>query len=107
MVYPKFIIEDGNLIIAKCTYHKELATIPENVKGGGWWRMNDNTITFYGESHEFGPAILEDIEKAVKQSKIFSNPSLSRSIASKHKFQYDTQSEIIHLPLHGNNNQTQ
>ncbi len=25
-VFPKFIIEDGNLIIGKCSFHRQLAT---------------------------------------------------------------------------------
>lgn len=97
MAYPKFIIEDGNLIIAKCTYHKQIAIIESNVQGGGWWNLKDDCFTLYGESHDFGPASLEDIKKAVKQRKVFSSPTLSRSLADKYKFRYDSGSEIIDL----------
>ena len=55
-VFPKFIIEtDGQegdcLIVAKCTYHKQLATDIKKVKGGGWWTLDkENSIfTLHGE----------------------------------------------------------
>jgi len=35
MVFSKFIIEGSSLIMAKCTYHKQLATNKDDVKGGG------------------------------------------------------------------------
>lgn len=34
-VFPKFIVEGNELIIGKCTFHKQLATDPAKVKGGG------------------------------------------------------------------------
>lgn len=96
-VFPKFIVEDGNLIVAKCTYHKELICDKDKMQGGGWWRVKDRTMTFYGESYDFGPASLEDIQKAVAEGKVYSNPSCSYSIVDRYEFQYDTQSEIIPL----------
>ena len=96
-VFPKFIIEDGNLILSKVTYHREMATNPDNVKGGGWFNYKDGTFTLSGESHDFGPAKLEDIKKAVEEDKVFTNPSCIHSIANDNKFVYDTKSELIPL----------
>ena len=80
-VFPKFIIEGDELIIGKCTYHKQLATDVKNVKGGGWWSFNkDKTeITFFGKSEDFGYATLEDIRKAVLEKKVFTNSFINRS----------------------------
>ena len=72
-VFPKFIIETDDqegdcLIVAKCTYHKQLATDITKVKGGGWWTLDrDNSIfTLSGDSHVFGRAKIEDIAKYCK-----------------------------------------
>ena len=51
-VFPKFIIETDNqegdcLIIAKCTYHKQLATDISKVKGGGMWTLDRENSIFY------------------------------------------------------------
>jgi len=80
-VFPKFIIEDGELIFGKCTYHKQLATDVKNVKGGGWWSFNkDKTeMTFFGDSQDFGRAKLEDIRKAVLEKKVFTNSFINCS----------------------------
>jgi len=101
---PEFIIETDDelgdcLILSKCTFHKDLAIDKEKVKGGGMFNYNskNNTFTFSGESHDFGKASLEDIQKAVLEDKVFTNPYLTRSIAKKHKFLYDTGSELIPL----------
>lgn len=96
-LFPKFIIEDGNLILGKCSFHKDLVTDKEKVQGGGWFRFKDDSFIFHGDSHEFGRAKLEDIQKAVEEDKVFTNSYLTHSIAKKHKFLYDTQSEIIEL----------
>lgn len=104
-VFPKFIIETDNqegdcLIIAKCTYHKQLATDTTKVKGGGWWTLDrDNSIfTLYGKSQEFGIAQIEDIAKCVQSKKVFSSSALFRNFTEDFKFQYKTQSgEILDL----------
>ena len=86
-VFPKFIIETDDelgdcLIIAKCTYHKELVTDKTKVKGGGWWsRDNDtNTFTLYGDSGDFGRAIFEDIKKCVQSENVYNSPTLYRNV---------------------------
>lgn len=102
-VFPKFIIETDEelgdcLIIAKCTYHKQLVTFPEKVKGGGWWKKTDEeTFCLYGSSEDFGTAKLEDIKACVLSGNVFTNSGLMHSIASKFKFKYDTGSETLNL----------
>lgn len=103
-LFPKYIVEiDDELgvcvIISKCTFHKELVTNKDMVRGGGMFKYNSdkNTFTFSGSSHDFGMAKLEDVQKAVLEDKVFTNPYLSHSIAKKHKFIYDTGSEKIEL----------
>lgn len=101
-VFPKFIIETDDelgdcLIIAKCTYHKELATDITKIKGGGWWILKDNMFILKGDSHDFGKAKFEDIKKCVESGNVFTNPCLAFPIADKHDFGYDTGTEIINL----------
>lgn len=98
MVFSKFIIQGENLIMAKCQFHKQLATDIDEVKGGGAFRYDkeNNAFIFSGASHDFGPADLEDIKKCVKEEKVYSSSSLRRNM-NKHKFFYDTQTELIAL----------
>lgn len=101
-VFPKFIIETNAelgdcLIIAKCTYHKQLASNIDNVKGGGWWILKDNMFILKGESHDFGKAKFVDIKNCVESGNVFSNPCLAFPITNKHEFGYDTGTEIIKL----------
>jgi hypothetical protein len=103
-VFPKFIIETDEelgdcLIISKCTFHKELVTNKDKVKGGGWYRINleAKTITLGGESHDFGEAKIEDILKAIENDNVYTNKYLTHSIAKQFKFLYDKQSEIVPL----------
>lgn len=97
--FPKFIIEDGNLIISKVTYHKEIATDIKKVKGGGWYRINldEKTIIFHGESHDFGKALLEDVKTCVENKLVFSDKYLcrNRNLCDTFTFGYDIGSEII------------
>jgi hypothetical protein len=103
-VFPKFIIETDDelgdcLIIAKCTYHRELATDIKKVKGGGGWRLDEegNRFTLYGESFDFGRAKIEDIKNCIKAGNVFSNPCLCYPITDKHEFYYDYDGAIINL----------
>ena len=98
MTYPKFIIEGENLIMAKCTYHKQLATDTKQVKGGGWFQYDEyeKAFIFSGSSHDFGHAKIEDIKKCIENNKVFGNSRLTRNM-SNHKFMYDTQTELIKL----------
>lgn len=104
-VFQKFIIEtddqDGDcLIIAKCTYHKQLATDLTKVKGGGWWTLDrDNSVfTLFGDSFDLDRAKIEDIANCVKRKKVFSSPTLTRNYADDFKFKYrDELGEIVDL----------
>ena len=85
-----FIIEKGNLIIGRASFHKEMVCNREYVHGGGSFDMDieANVITFHGESHDFGPATKESIYHAVNKGRVYSNPSCQRSIANKWAFHY-------------------
>ncbi len=97
--FSKFIIEDGKLILAKVTFHKELVTDKDKVKGGGWFKFiyDTNVLIFSGESHDFGKATFEDIKQCVENRQVYDNKSLRRNISSRFNFAYDTGSEVIPL----------
>ena len=97
-VFPKFIIEDDNLIIAKCTYHEQLATDETKVKGGGWFVYDSEKKAFIlsGSSHDFGQAKLEDIRKCVELGNVWNDKRRRRNF-SKYKIIYDTMTELIPL----------
>lgn len=97
-VFPKFIIEGDSLIIGKVTYHKQLITEPDKVRGGGWFRylQHTDTFVFYGSSHDLGTASFEDIKRCVEQGKVFKHHR-DDSLTEQHHFAYDTQTEIIPL----------
>jgi hypothetical protein len=93
-LHPKFIIEDGNLIIGKVEYHRDLATDKKNVRGGGLFRVKNNSFIFYSTSYEFGEATLTDIRNAVVNKKVYTNKYLTLQISDKHLFAYDDNGEI-------------
>ncbi len=93
-VFPKFIIEnDGEegdcLIIARCTFHKQLVADISKVKGGGFWSLNDDkdTFAFHGSSHDFGRASINDITACIKNNKVFASVRLHRKFEN-FKFVY-------------------
>ena len=101
-IFPKFIIEDGNLIIGKVTYHSELMYEKENVSGGGWFNYKPKlkTFTFFGSSHDFGKSSLEDVKKAVLENRVYSDTGflVDKPLDNKeYKFVYRTDNleEII------------
>lgn len=98
-LFPKFIVEGDCLIIAKCTYHKDIVNNRDNVKGGGWWRLDKDTDTFIlsGTSYDFGKASIEDIRECVIKGNVFTNSSHTHSIADFYNFSYFTGSETINL----------
>lgn len=97
--FPKFIIEDGNLIISKCKFHNQLVKDTTKVRGGGWFKYadEDKSFTLYGDSYEFGAAKIEDIKKAIDDGQVYLNSRRTREISGKHIFKYNTGSEIIQL----------
>jgi hypothetical protein len=102
-VFPKFIIEtdevEGDcLIIAKCTYHKDLACFTDKVKGGGNWKLDRETKTFtlYGKSDDFGACNIKDIAHCIIREKVFSSKSLVRNFCEDgFKFLYQTDRGAI------------
>jgi len=97
-VYPKFIIEDGDLIIGKVAYHKHLATDPTKVIGGGWYiyRDKEKSFTFSDSSTDFGKAYMDDIKKCVDEGKVWLR-DMTHNITTKFDFYYDTGTERIKL----------
>jgi len=69
---PKFIIENGYIIIGKCELHIDMVKEPKNIAGGGWFHWNDEDKSFllYGGSADFGPASLTDITDAIKSGNV-------------------------------------
>ena len=101
-VYNKFIIENDEtlgdcLILGRVTYHKQLAYDESKVKSGGWWKLKDNRITFYGDSYDFGRATLEQVTDAVMNGKVFTSYIFEYNITEKYRFSYDRQSEIVEI----------
>lgn len=104
-VFPKFIIEthdqEGDcLIVTKCTYHKQLVTDINKVKGGGWWKLDNEKglFTLHGNSHDFGRAKIEDIASCVQRKKVFSSSDLIINLTDEFRFQYKyDDGEIIDL----------
>ena len=89
-VYPKFIIEDGALIISKCTYHKDIAENKDNVIGGGWfdYRHDDKVFQFYGKSEDFGPVSIEDIKKCIEAGEVYTDEYKMNNIAEEFSFEH-------------------
>lgn len=98
-VFPKFIIEDGNLIIAKCKYHKQLVNDKDQdkVKGGGWWKIENDTLILFGDSYEFGQATFETIKTCINKGTIFSDKYKTTNISKKYKFAYYNGIEKIYF----------
>lgn len=99
--FPKFIIEGGNLILMKVTFHHEIVTDKTKVKGGGWFKYmkETNMFLFYGDSNDFGKATFEDIKQCVENGNVYSDKTLYRDMSDHYKFGYDTGTEIINLEV--------
>ena len=99
-LFPKWILEDGDLIIMKVKYHRDIVTKDRStVKGGGWFGFNSETKTFrlFGDSHDFGKANIEDVKVAILNDRVFTNSLRIDSIANKWNWTWDTGSELIPL----------
>ncbi len=81
-VFPKFIIEDDNIILSKCTFHNQLVKDKSKVKGGGWWWLDNKDKIFYlfGSSHEFGVFKREDVRACFKKKNVFTNSFKTRRL---------------------------
>lgn len=99
---PKFVIEDGNIVMMKVLFHKEIVNDTTKVKGGGWFSYNreTNTFVFFGESEDFKKYDLEELIKAVEAGRIYTNKYHIRSIADRHNFAYTaTNGSIIPIKV--------
>lgn len=99
-IFNKFIVEDGCIIMCKVTYHKELVTDKELVRGGGSFMFTDDNkgIKFYGSSYDFGAPYLEDIQKAFKECKVYWSQYSDEDISTEYKYVFvDECGEITEL----------
>lgn len=97
-LFPKFIVENGNLIISRCTFHKELVKNIKKVQGGGWFILTKGIFILYGDSCDLGNAKFEDIKEAVERGNVFTNKDLTNSIAAnEYRFIYQDKTEFIPL----------
>ena len=73
-VEPKWIVEDGCLIIGRVTYHHELSCTNDQtkVKGGGYWHIDkeNKILHLYGESTTYSYCKSEDIMECVRAGKV-------------------------------------
>jgi len=97
-VFPKFLVEDDCLVIAKCTFHHQIVNDKDKVKGGGWWTRNDEgAFILYGSSFDFGAAKIKDIKNCIDKGNVFTDKYYTDSICDKHEFLYDTGTEFTNL----------
>lgn len=57
MQNPKFIIKDGEFILGRAEFHRDLAgKTTEGVEGGGWWHFDreKKELTLFSSSSDFG-----------------------------------------------------
>jgi len=98
-LYPKFIVEGDCLIMSAVSFHKELSTVKNRVKGGGWYKMDEEnkTITFYGRSYDFGAVTPEDILCCIVAGNIFLDKKKKVRLSEDYKFFYENGDIIIEL----------
>ena len=103
-VYNKFIIatepELGDyMVVSKCTFHKQLAADGNPVKGGGWYTIDNQkkTITFSGESHDFGRAEVSDIIECILADRVYRDKYQFKHLPGW-TFFYDFESYLLQLP---------
>lgn len=97
-VFPKFIVEGNNLIIAKCTYHEDLVKdASKKIRGGFWkWDREKKEFMLFGESHDYGQASAEDIKACIEAGNVFLSYAGGRNV-SDHSSYLNTGIEIIKL----------
>jgi hypothetical protein len=68
--YPKWIINDGRLIIGRVEFHRDFMKDNSKTIGGGWWYHDteNNTMYLYGASTDFGAVMEDDARKAWDES---------------------------------------
>jgi len=67
-LYPKFIINNNEIIVGFVEFHIDLARNHELTIGGGWWYLDrkNNILYLYGDSQEFGKVTIDDVISAKK-----------------------------------------
>ena len=70
MKCPKFIIQNGFLILGYVEFHHELKQNESPVNGGGWFNIKNQNLTFWKDSHDFGKPKAEDIKKCIDLGKV-------------------------------------
>lgn len=105
-IFPKWIIEDGHLVIGKVTNHRDLAVNTANVKGGGWFEVDltNKTILLYGSSSDYGYTEVSDIKAAIaaNQAGSFSRPDMLEGFTFKYSTRYkleDAQVDAVDISL--------
>lgn len=96
---PKFIItSDGTIQMAHVESHAGIARLfnleRDDIISGGWFYTDEQneTVTFYGESYDFGKSSKEDITKAVKECKV---EFVGTNISNKYKFYYSNHTDTF------------
>jgi len=72
-MHQKYIVQDGNILLAKVQFHKQLVTNPEGVRGGGQYRLDADkmTIKFFGRSHDYGDSDFDEVSRAIAEGKVY------------------------------------
>ena len=88
--YPKFIIQDDKLILGMVKFHRDLVTDVKKVKGGGWWRLNEEnkTIILSDKSEDFGRASISDTQSCIKNKQIFTTEFNPEEYTFKYSLDY-------------------
>ena len=105
-VFQKFILKEDDklglcMILAKCTFHKQLTTDHDKVRGGGMWQYikDNNEMLLFGKSYDFGACSLEDLKHVVQNNKVFKNSRLIRDITDKYNFIWQDLDDGIEINL--------
>jgi len=100
-LFPKFIVANSCIRIGKVSFHKELLDIGDSIGGGGWFHYDseDNSFTFYGDSHDFGRADVENLKRIISFGNVGDKRRKNRFAG--HKFYYCHNIQDIHnrVPL--------
>jgi hypothetical protein len=92
---PKWIIQDGELLLGRVVSHRDLAKKNEfggtpKVRGGGLWHYEEegDTLYLYAKSIDFGQVSVNDFENiwvrpSLENSKIFFSTEMSLELAKK------------------------
>lgn len=100
MLFSKYILlESGQLIFGKVSYHKNLLQEGEKCIGGGGFHVDleNDTVTLFGESHDYGSAPLEKLREAVEAGSIFTGAFRSNNAFTGYIFRITRYGETHQL----------